>query len=87
MAATDVTDAELAVRSDVSRQTIYNRRTGRRSMAIEEVQVMADVLGVPAHLFFQGPVEAIAWIVNNRPELLELSEVTGAYQEALNIAA
>ena len=70
MGLLDVTDAKLARRLDVSRQTVHARRTGRSAMTLDDIEEVADALDVEPALFLGPPHEAVRWLVEHRPDLL-----------------
>ena len=70
MANLDVTDAKLADQLQTSRQTINSRRKGRVTMTADDVAEVAAALGVDPALFFGQPSDAVRWLVEHRPDLL-----------------
>jgi transcriptional regulator with XRE-family HTH domain len=70
MANLDVTDAKLADQLQTSRQTINSRRKGRVTMTADDVAEVAAALGVDPALFFGQPSDAVLWLVEHRPDLL-----------------
>ena len=71
MASLDVSDIELARRLDVSRQTIYNRRTGRTPMTADDIARMAQALEVEPAILLGAPHKALQWLVDNRSAELD----------------
>ena len=69
MSILDMTDAELAARLGVSRQTVHSRRTGRSQMSLDHIRETAAALDIDPLVFLGTQVEAVQWIIDNRPEL------------------
>lgn len=65
LANLDVSDAELAVRLGLTRQTIYNRRHGRRGITSHQIIEMAEALDVPPGLFVGSRRDAVQWLIDN----------------------
>jgi transcriptional regulator with XRE-family HTH domain len=63
MANRSVTDTELAKRLGLTRQTIYNRRTGRSMMSAADIFDMAAALEVEPGLFMRSPADAVEWLL------------------------
>ena len=63
----DISDPELADALGVTRQTVYNRKSGRQQMKLRHLGETADVLGIPSHVLLLPPVEAIRWLIDNQP--------------------
>lgn len=69
MSILDLTDADLALRLEVSRQTVHSRRTGRTQMSLDNIRETAEALEVEPLVFLGTELEAMRWIIENKPEL------------------
>ena len=71
MSMLDISDTEMGTQLEVSRQTVHGRRTGRHRMSVQHIEEMAKVLEVDPRLFLGTELEAIRWLIENRPELFD----------------
>lgn len=56
----------------VSRSTPYNWLRGKEpDISIGKLTDLAERLGVEVRLFYGTPLEAVAWLVENRPEIYD----------------
>lgn len=76
MGVTDVKDAEMAQRistignRQLSRQAITQRRDGTKPLDLRDIDECAEALSVPVSLFDGDPIDAVRWVLDNRPDLL-----------------
>lgn len=76
MGSTDVKDAEMANRitslghRHLSRAAVQQRRNGEKPLDLRDIEECALALGVPLELFDGDPIEAVRWVLDNRPDLL-----------------
>lgn len=76
MGVTDVKDGELAQRISslggrpLSRQAVTQRRDGTKPLDFRDIDECAEALNVPASLFDGDPIDAVRWVLDNRPDLL-----------------
>lgn len=56
-------DADMAATLGLSRQAVYNRRTGRSTMTSADIKQVALALGVDPRLFLGTAAEAIMWVI------------------------
>lgn len=69
LATMGISIAQLATGLGVTRQTANSRAKGRPS--IDKIAEIADLLDVPLQVFFGHPRDAVAWLLENRPEIFE----------------
>ena len=70
---TGTTDVELADVLGITRQSAHARRARNATIPANDLPTIADLLDVPVDLFFGLPVDAVSWVVKNRPELFEVA--------------
>lgn len=68
-----VSDIELAEAVGMKRQVMYTRRTGLTALKFDEVHAIAGALEVPMELFLGEPIDAVRWVLANRPETFEVA--------------
>lgn len=68
MRALDVKDAHLAPKLGISRSAVQNRRSGGVRLREDQVEEMADALGVPSDLFAMEVPDIFRWLADNRSE-------------------
>ena len=68
-----VSDADMARALDITRQSAHARRTKGATIPVDDLPAIAELLGVPLTLFFGLPIDAVQWLIDNRPELFGAS--------------
>lgn len=69
---TDLSDGAVADRCGWSRQRVEQRRKGETRMRIADVDTVADAFGVNPLLFSLEADEALHYLANNYPDLVNV---------------
>lgn len=68
-------DSELAQRITdsgarrLSRSAVQQRREGQKPLDFRDIEELATALSVPPSLFDEEPIDAVRWVLDNRPDL------------------
>lgn len=53
-----------------SKATLHNKRAQKTAMTPQEIAYAAEFLGVPVELFFGSHLDALAWLIEHRPDVI-----------------
>lgn len=68
MRTLDVKDAVLASQLGITRSAVQSRRSGGVKLREDQIDAMAEALGVPSMLFEVPADEVLRWLADNRRE-------------------
>lgn len=68
MRSLHISDGQLAGRLGISRSGVQYRRAGGVRLREDQVDEMAEAIGVPALVFELSPDEVLRWLADNRSE-------------------